>query len=203
MLQTYPEISIRIDCLCDEMVVVAWNSFKIEVIMFGNVDKSKGFLFVTHDLRKSLDNAVAALRSEVEKLDANRLLNTAPEDLKRYFSEKYHIESLEVNMDKEQWEAEVIETRVDVRYDQMRMVMDKSRPVLIPGERVIVQVPFEGMSELMYARADTFSMNPPRAAVEGNTIVLRYESPSDSPREVGPLVDRELASIEEALAPIE
>ncbi len=52
--------------------------------MFGSIDKSKGILFVTHDLQQSLQNAAGRLPQEVEGLDENTLLNTAPDDLKRY-----------------------------------------------------------------------------------------------------------------------
>ena len=47
--------------------------------MFGSIDKSKGLLFVTHDLDHSLQTTMQSMRQEVESLDENRLLNTAPE----------------------------------------------------------------------------------------------------------------------------
>jgi hypothetical protein len=49
--------------------------------MFGSIDKIKGFLFSTYDLDQSLRNAVQSMRQELENIDANRLLNTSPEDL--------------------------------------------------------------------------------------------------------------------------
>ena len=59
--------------------------------MFGSIDKSKGYLFVTHDLRQSLENATRNMRQEVEALEENRFLNTAPDDLQRYLAEKYSV----------------------------------------------------------------------------------------------------------------
>ncbi|MDR9837642.1 hypothetical protein [Herbaspirillum huttiense] len=165
--------------------------------MFGSIAKSNGLLFVTYDLQSGLQKSAESLRAEIESLDSNRLLNTAPEDLKKYLAEKYRVEP--VKLLREHWEAEVIETQIDVRHDQMRMVMDRGRPVLVPGERVVVRVPFEGDPELFYNRSNTYSTNPPRATIEGNNLVLKYESPADSPRDVRPLVDRELATIEEHL----
>jgi hypothetical protein len=41
--------------------------------------------------------------------------------------------------------------------------------------------------------------NPPRAVIDKNEIVLRYDSPSDAPRDVRPLVDRTINEIEQYL----
>lgn len=52
--------------------------------MFGAIDKSQGLLFVTHDLDHSIRLTLQRMQQEFEGLDENRLLNTPPEDLKRY-----------------------------------------------------------------------------------------------------------------------
>lgn len=163
--------------------------------MFGSIDKSKGLLFCTHDLSLSLRNTLAEMHKEVESLTANRILNTAPGDLRDYLAAKYRIESIRLLRD--QWYADTRETQVDVRYDTNRWIDDKSRPLMVPGESVEVRVPFEGDAELFYAKADRFSMSPPRAIVEKNELVLRYDSPADAPRDVRPLVDRMLTEIEQ------
>jgi hypothetical protein len=165
--------------------------------MFGSIDKSTGLLFVTHDFDFSLRKGMEALRQEVEGLDANRLLNTAPEDLKRYLVEKHKVTPITLLRD--QWYADHQEIQVDVRYDSNRWIRDKSRPCMIAGERFEVRVPFEGEAELFYARANTFTTNPPRAVIENNELVLRYDSPADHPRDVRPLVDQTLTEIERHL----
>ncbi|MQA23645.1 hypothetical protein [Rugamonas rivuli] len=165
--------------------------------MFGSIDKSKGLLFVTYDLDQSLRNTIQGMQKEVEELDENRLLNTAPDDLKQYFVEKYKVTPITLLHD--QWYADHQDVQVDVRYDRMRWIDDTSRPALVPGERVEVRVPFEGESDLFYTRASTFSMNPPRAVIEKSELVLRYESPADQPKDIRPEVDRALADIEHHL----
>jgi len=165
--------------------------------MFSSIDKSKGLLFVTHDLDYSLQSTMQRMREEVEGLNENRLLNTAPEDLKRYLVEKYGVTPITLLRD--HWYADHQDVQVDVRHDRMRSVDDRSRPVMVPGERVEVRVPFEGEAELFYAKANTFSLNPPRAVVEKNELVMRFDTPSDQPRDVRPLVDQTLADIEEYL----
>ncbi|MDM0082874.1 hypothetical protein QTI17_19970 [Variovorax sp. J31P179] len=163
--------------------------------MFGSVDKSKGYLFCTYDLSQSLQNTLQKLRQEVESLDANRLLNTSPADLGKYFVDKFSIEPLRLL--REHWSADVQETQVDVRHDSRRWIDDRSRPVLMPGECTEVRVPFEGEAELFYSQPNMMSSNPPRGVIEKNELVLRYESPSDSPREIRPLVDQTLNDIEQ------
>lgn len=165
--------------------------------MFGSIDKSKGLLFVTHDLDHSLRSTMQAMRQEVESLDENRLLNTVPDDLKKYLVEKHSVTPITLLRD--QWYADHQDVPVDVRHDQMRWIDDRSRPAMVPGECIDVRIPFEGEPELFYAKANTFTMNPPRAVIEKNELLLRFESPADQARDVRPLVDRIIADIEQHL----
>lgn len=166
--------------------------------MFGRIEKSKGLLFVTHDLSLMLQATVKSARDEVEALDANRLLNTAPEDLKRYLVEKHKV--THITLRREEWYADVKEVKVDVRYDQRRWIDDRNRPALVAGERTEVRIPFDGEAELFYAQANKMTLNPPRAHIDKNELVLSYESPSDQPQAIRPLVDEALSSIEEHLS---
>jgi hypothetical protein len=100
---------------------------------------------------------------------------------------------------RENWYADTQETKVDVRHDQMRMIDEKSRPALVPGERTEVHVPFEGESDLFYCNPNVYGGSPPRGVVQGNELVLRFEFPSDAPQEVRPQVDKALAQIEKYL----
>ena len=166
--------------------------------MFGkSIEKSKGLLFVTHELDATLRNTAQSVQKEVEGIDANRFLNTAPEDLKRYLIERFSVTPIRLLRD--QWYADHKEMQVDVRHDQMRWIEDRSRPVLVPGERIEVRVPFNGDAELFYTSANTWTSNPPRADIDKNELVLRYDSPADQPRDVRPLVDRALIDIEQYL----
>lgn len=165
--------------------------------MFGSIDKSKGLLFVTHDLDQTLRNTAQGVWKEIEAMDANQFLNTAPDDLKHYLAEKYTVTPITLLRD--QWYADSQEVQVDVRHDPMRWIDDRSRPIMIAGERIEVRVPFDGESELFYARASTSTLNPPRAIIEKSELVLRYDSPSDQPRDVRSLVDQTIADVEQHL----
>lgn len=165
--------------------------------MFGSINKSSGLLFVTHDLDLAIRQAIDKMNNDVERLDENRFLNTASSDLKNYLIEKYKINPITLLRDK--WYLDYQDVQIDVRNDSMRHVIDRNRPAMVPGERVEVRIPFEGDSELFYAKANTFTMNPPRAVIDQdkNEIVLRYDTPSDQPQDVRPLIDKVLLEIEE------
>lgn len=166
--------------------------------MFGNIDKSKGYLFSSFSLQDILTQQTQKLRQEVEALDANRLLNTAPADLKRYLVDKYYVEAIALHRD--DWYVDTAEVQVDVRYDSRRFIRDTGRPVYVPGERVDVHVPFEGDPELFYAHVNQFSSSPPRAVVNKTDLLFRYDSPSDAPHvDVRSSVERVLNEIEQYL----
>jgi hypothetical protein len=163
--------------------------------MFGSIDKSKGYLFCSHDLSQSLHGFQQQMREEIEKLDGNRLLNSAVADLAAYFVDKFKVEP--ITLLKEDWYADTKEVQVDVRHDPMRWIQDKSRPALVAGERTEVRIPFTGEAELFYSQSNMMSTNPPRATIQGNELVLRYDMPSDAPRDVRPLADQALRDIDQ------
>lgn len=166
--------------------------------MFGvSIDRSKGLLFCTDDLSQLLRGTADKILHEVRSLPPDRFLNTASDDLKSYLTGKYQVEPIRLLRD--QWYADHHETEVDVRYDSNRWIDDKSRPCMVPGEGVEVRVPFDGDPELFYAQPNTSTLNPPRALIEKNELVLRYESPSDAPLDFRPMIDRTLADIEQYL----
>lgn len=166
--------------------------------MFNLIDKSKGYLFASYDLRAIIENKRNSLRHEVEQMDANRLLNTSPSDLSRYLVEKYNLTAPVLKRDA--WSAEECETQIDVRNDPDRWITDRSRPCLIPGQRVTVDVPFDGEPELFYARPSSFSSMLPRAEIRGNSIFLKLDIAHDGPqRDIKQEANKILNDIEQHL----
>jgi hypothetical protein len=166
--------------------------------MFGTYEKSSGYLFSSKDLRDVIDANRNAMTQEVERMDSNRLLNTAPTDLARYLVEKYSL--IAPTLERAAWSASETETQIDVRHDQNRWITDRSRPCLIPGQRIDIEVPIQGESELLYARASTCSSMPPRAQIRGQAITLTYEIAHDSQqRDIKQEAERMLSDIEQHL----
>lgn len=146
--------------------------------MFNLIDQNKGYLFSSADLSQIIAGARANLAAEVDRMDENRLLNTAPADLAGYLVEKFRIEPPTIQRDK--WVADATETKIDVSRDSRRWIDDRSRPFYIPGQRIEIEVPVEGEIELLYARASTFTHSPPRAHIKGTSIILKFEIAQDS-----------------------
>lgn len=97
--------------------------------MFDSIDRSKGLLLVTHDLEHSIRVNMQNMQEEVEGLHENRLLNTPPEDLKRYLIEKRGITPITLLRD--QSYADHQDAQVDVRNDPMRWIENRSRPAMV------------------------------------------------------------------------
>jgi hypothetical protein len=53
-----------------------------------------GYLFASRELREVLEGVRAELQREVDNLESNRLLNTAPADLAAYLREKCRINGI-------------------------------------------------------------------------------------------------------------
>ena len=132
--------------------------------MFNLIDKSKGYLFASNDLYALIENQRNALKQEVEQMDANRLLNTSPTDLCQYLVDKYRLDPPMLR--REDWSADEHETQIDVRNDPNRWISDSSHACLIPGQRVTVEVPFDGEAILFYARPSSISSMQPRAEIQ-------------------------------------
>lgn len=158
-----------------------------------------GYLFSKFRLRDRLQSHITAMEREITSLAPNRLLNTAPADLAAYLKQKYGMEPIQLRRD--EWHAAEKETKVDVRYDGFRRgIFDQGQPVLVPGQRIDVRVPFDGDADLFFAQGDTYSSNPPRASVDGPELVITFEFPSDSPpADLRGYVDQTLSSVEQCL----
>jgi hypothetical protein len=165
--------------------------------VFAHIDKSKGYLFCSYDLGQVLENQKKALRDEVEKIEPNRLLNTAPADLAKYLEQKFRLAS--PHLRREEWTVDTQETRIDVSHDSMRAIFDRSKPFYIPGQRFDVEIPFDGEPELFYCQPSTSTMNPPRAQVHQGKLIITYQVTHDSQRDVRPEIDRTVADIEQYL----
>jgi hypothetical protein len=137
------------------------------------------------------------MHKEIESVDGDRLLNTSIDDLARYFENKFRIDvpvllTEEVVVDQR-------ETQIDVSRDPMRMIMDRSRPFYVTGTEVEVEIPFQGEAEAFKIQPNPYTLNPPRAEIRGNTLVIRIVGTSLEAEGVKRDIDRTIASIESYL----
>lgn len=166
--------------------------------MYRLMSKGDGYLFASRELRQVTEGIRAALSKEVDGLDANRVLNTAPADLAAYLIDKYQIDPAILHP--EQMHATDSECKIDVSRDRDRMFgMDHRGPFYIDGQRIRVMIPFEGDGELFYCRAGTSTSSPPRGAIEEASVVLTWDIPHDAPRNLKSEIDTAMQAIAQHL----
>lgn len=95
------------------------------------------------------------------------------------------------------------EIQIDVRGDPRRDIFDQGRPILIPGIKVVVSVPFTGDKELWHLQPSSFRLSGPKGTIHPNPgsdsgeLDLAFKQPSDEPLEqIRAALDRRLNDIE-------
>jgi TIR domain len=119
-------------------------------------------LFSTHDLRAVLEAHVRKAQSAVAALPAADVAPERENETLDHLEGEYRIAPLELLEDQASVEHE--EAQVDVSHDPMRFITDRSRPFLLPGQRVKYFVPFRGDRELWKCRPSSFSLQIPGAS---------------------------------------
>jgi hypothetical protein len=137
-------------------------------------------LFDAGELRDYLGRRREAMTDEIERYDRNRFLNTTAAALVEYFVDKYQCNA--PKLDETRLSVDQTEVKVDVSQFRDRFVRDRSRPLLRPGTRISLILPFEGEAELLqYTPSTRFMNGGAQAYVDANRIVMEYLS--DNPDE--------------------
>lgn len=139
------------------------------------------------------------MESEIDGIDANQLLNTPTADFAAYFKEKYSLQSPVLR--REEWSASNHEVQVDVSRDGNRWFSDEHRgPFYIPGQRIDIEVPFDGDHNLFEAKPSTFTLSgTPAGFVREGVLTISFEVPHDADRDVKVMAERRLQEIEQHL----
>lgn len=158
-----------------------------------------GSLFRKFDLRQHLEELGMSMAGEIERLPANQLLNTSTPDLANYFQEKYSLHPPALR--KDEWSASQHEVQIDVSRDGNRFFSDENRQSFyIPGQRIDIEIPYDGDQKLFEARPSTFiSAVTPAGFVTGDSLTISFEIPHDTERDIKVLADRQIQEIEHFL----
>jgi len=108
---------------------------------------------------------------------------------------KYHIDAVVLHKDKIHIKDSG-DANIDVSNDYNRMIFERDKPFYIKGTSITFAVPFEGDKELFYCKASTFTMNPPRASVENNELILTYNEVDPNPERIKADFEKRLSDIE-------
>ncbi len=160
--------------------------------------RDRQYLFNDADWFSVERNQLQKMAEEIAAVNGDRLLNTAVDDLARYFESKFNVEipaliTEEIVVDQR-------ETKIDVRYDPRRWIDDRSRPVYVPGTEVEVEIPFNGDAEVFRVQPTSFTMNPPRAEVRSNALVLRISGTDLSAEVVQQSINQTINDIQSYLS---
>jgi hypothetical protein len=155
--------------------------------------RSDDLLFSQYGLRAVIENQERKMLEEIDSIDANRLLNTNPEELSAYFEEKYKIAVPQ--LDQQGIQVDQSETQVDVSQDRNRFFLDRSQPFYVKGTTVTFFVPFQGDKEAFKCRPSTFTLNPPRADIAEGEIAFRYTTTEHKADAIKSAFDRDLAEV--------
>jgi len=136
-------------------------------------------LFYKYDLRETMENQISGISDKVEQINRDQFLSASEDHLHEYIYSESEIEPITLHEDKTNFEQE--EIKVDVSNDPMRggNIFGHSGPLLVPGIRVTVSIPFDGDPNLWFMQPNTFDCNPPRGNIKDNYFQMAFELPSD------------------------
>lgn len=160
--------------------------------------RDRQYLFSDADWFSVERNQHQKMAEEIAAVNGDRLLNTAIDDLARYFESKFNVEvpaliTEEIVVDQR-------ETKIDVRHDPRRWIDDRSRPVYVPGTEVEVEIPFTGEAEVFRVQPTSYTLNPPRAEVRTNSLVLRISGTDLSAEGVQQSINQTINDIQSYLS---
>lgn len=127
-------------------------------------------------------------------LPAERAVGVSSDELTAELVEEFRIEPLVLNV--EGTIAEQAETQVDVRHDQMRMIIDRSRPFHVSGTVITYFVPFTGEADLFDYQPSSFTTVWPTGRIKDGHVELRFEAVAPTPETVKRAMDEEIARLQ-------
>jgi hypothetical protein len=113
------------------------------------------------------------LSAAISNVDGDRLLNTSTDDLCDYFEQEFRIDVPSLRQD--EIVADQSEVNIDISQDHMRAIFDRSKPFFIKGTEIEITIPFDGDSDAFNIQPSTYTLNPPRAEVRGQVLIVRIQ----------------------------
>lgn len=155
-------------------------------------------LFAEGDLRAGLEAQVTKMLEALEQYDGNRLLNTAENDLIDYFVDVAEVEAPVLL--KDHASVEQHEIKIDMSHDFRYGPSFDGRPILVSGTLFKLHVPFTGDPTVFRCQSSTSSLNPPRALIDQNEVIISHRAvQGEDAAVINQSLRGVLARIEEAL----
>ena len=154
-------------------------------------------LFSTSDIARVFESQLNRLREEIGSLSADYLASTAESELVVYLRNKYELTPPTIG---EAYIENDNEVRVDVSKDPRRMIFDRTKPFLIPGQRIEIHIPFEGDSQLFSIAPSHRAWTPPEVnEVRHDCLALIFEGANLNPEQIRTFVAKTIDEIKSHL----
>jgi hypothetical protein len=159
-------------------------------------------LFMKVSVFDVLEGLQRGMKERVEALPAARILREREEDLVAELLLDVTVDVPTLD-DGSKYILDAGEAEIDVRHDPFRFIHDRSQPVLVPGHRVTIAVPFRGNPEAFKVRPTSHDSNPPSADVVGRELHFTFTQTTPNPEIVTREVDTSIAAIKNYLTRLE
>ena len=111
---------------------------------------SAHYLFHDFDLHASSERRREQMKQAIDNADPNAIRNGDVDTLTAAYVSEFALDGPELI--EGAISVDVEEAQVDVRYDPMRAIFDRSRPVYVPGIRAVYYVPYRGDRNLFLCK---------------------------------------------------
>jgi TIR domain len=155
-------------------------------------------LFHKYDLLATLENNLSKTRAAVRTLPADTFENESDDATLDRLTQEHSLTPVELR--ENDISVDVEEAQVDVSRDPMRNLFGDRGPIYVPGQRVRYVVPFAGDGGLFQCRPSTFTLNPPRAIVQGSELIFEYTVPLEDVPKTKKAFEDELANVKQYLS---
>ena len=155
--------------------------------------RDESLLFSKADWHRVLEHETRQMAAKIDSIPSDRLLNTSADDLTDYMVEEFRLDV--PVLDEQGIYADQRESRIDVSQDFDRAILDRGQPFHITGTSIVITVPFSGDHNMFGVRPKSYTLNPPRAAVNDDHLTLTITGTGLSPEQVRAEIDSRLADI--------
>lgn len=131
---------------------------------------SPNLLFHKYDFSEICRNVPVKVKKAADELSEQELMDGTEEEVAERLVNDHSIEVPLLNLEKLARTVEEVDQ--DVSHDPRRMMFDQTGPCYVKATQISFKVPFTGNSEVFFCRPSTWTLNPPRAEVEDDCIVI-------------------------------
>lgn len=162
---------------------------------------TSGDLFNDLTIHEVIRRREQQLVIEINDFTGIYILNVSVDDLCEHLTGKYRFDVPSLKLD-EIYISESGEADIDVRYDYMRNIHDRSTPVYVTGTFVVFAVPFEGDPDIFRYNPNLIGGRIPQGLIKGDELEVRYESTEHNPAAMREAFDKEIQLIRQRLGEI-